>query len=115
MANVHLPAPRASSLRPETMKILIIGAGVAGLSIGWRLAEAGAEVEILERGLAGQGATWASAGMIAPGAELGAEDNPVAAFAQAARANWPSFAAELEAASGMSLGYRESGSLLVAE
>jgi glycine oxidase len=43
------------------MKILIIGAGVAGLSIAWRLAQAGAEVEVLERGLAGRGATWASA------------------------------------------------------
>jgi glycine oxidase len=97
------------------MKILIIGAGVAGLSIGWRLAQAGAEVDILERGLAGRGATWASAGMIAPGAELGAETHAMAAFARRARGNWPSFAAELERASGMSVRYRESGSLLVAE
>ena len=43
------------------MKILIVGAGVAGLAVGWRLAKAGIAVEILERGLAGRGATWASA------------------------------------------------------
>jgi glycine oxidase len=97
------------------MRILIIGAGVAGLSIGWRLAQAGADVEILERGLAGRGATWASAGMIAPGAELGAETTAMAAFADGARTRWPSFAAELEAASGMFVHYRQSGSLLVAE
>ena len=97
------------------MKILIIGAGVAGLSVGWRLAQAGAEVDVLERRLAGRGATWASAGMIAPGAELGAETHAMAAFARRARENWPSFAAELEGASGMSIRYRESGSLLVAE
>src|SRR3954451_11569648 len=97
------------------MKILIVGAGVAGLSIGWRLAEAGAEVEILERGLAGRGATWASAGMIAPGAELGEEATAMAAFAHRARENWPTFAAELQAASEMSVAYRECGSLLVAE
>ena len=66
------------------MKILIIGAGVAGLSIGWRLAQAGVEVDILERGIAGRGATWASAGMIAPGAELGTETNAVADFARRA-------------------------------
>ncbi len=50
------------------MKIVIAGAGVAGLAIGWSLAKAGASVEIVERGLAGHGATWASAGMLAPGA-----------------------------------------------
>ena len=60
------------------MKILIAGAGVAGLAIGWRLASAGVEVEILERGLAGRGATWASAGMIAAGAELGPEKTAIA-------------------------------------
>jgi len=38
----------------------------------------------------------------------------MAAFAHRARADWPSFAAELEAASGMSVSYRECGSLLVA-
>ena len=47
------------------MKIVIIGAGVAGLSIGWRLQQAGASVTVLERAQPGRGATWASAGMIA--------------------------------------------------
>lgn len=39
------------------MNIVIIGAGVAGLSIGWRLLQAGAQVTILERGQAASGAT----------------------------------------------------------
>ena len=52
------------------MNIVVIGAGVAGLAIGWRLAEAGQEVVILERGQPGRGATWASAGMLAVTAEL---------------------------------------------
>jgi len=47
------------------MKIVIIGAGVAGLAIGWRLAEAGQDVTILERAQPGTGATWAAAGMLA--------------------------------------------------
>ena len=51
------------------MKIVIIGAGVAGLAIGWRLAEAGQEVTVLERTQPGPGATWASAGMLAVTAE----------------------------------------------
>jgi glycine oxidase len=96
------------------MKVLIVGAGVAGLATGWRLAQAGASVEIFDRGLAGHGATWASAGMLAPGAELGPDASPLARFAHESRAAWPAFAADLEAASGVELGYREDGSLLVA-
>jgi glycine oxidase len=97
------------------MKILIVGAGVAGLAIGWRLSEAGMDVEILERGIAGRGATWASAGMISPGAELGRESGKMAVFARKARALWPDFAKELEEVSGHSISYAETGSLLVAE
>ena len=52
------------------MKIVVIGAGVAGLAIGWRLAEAGQEVVVLARGQPGRGAAWASAGMLAVTAEL---------------------------------------------
>jgi len=96
------------------MKVLIVGAGVAGLAVGWRLASAGIPVEILERGLAGRGATWASAGMIASGAELGTEKNAVAHFAHEARAKWPRFAQDLEAASGRRIDYRETGSLMAA-
>ena len=97
------------------MKVLIVGAGVAGLAVGWRLATAGIAVEILERGLAGRGATWASAGMIASGAELGTEKNPTAQFAREARAKWPGFARDLEAAGGCRIDYREIGSLRVAQ
>ena len=97
------------------MKVLIVGAGVAGLAVGWRLANAGVAIEILERGLAGRGATWASAGMIAPGAELGPEKSAMAQFAREARAKWPRFAQELEAASGACIDYRKTGSLMVAE
>lgn len=97
------------------MKILIVGAGVAGLAIGWRLAQAGADIEVLERGRAGQGATWAAAGMLAPGAEIGAEPGPLAQFARESRNAWPSFAAELESASGCDIGFRQDGSLVVAD
>ncbi|HEV7821011.1 MAG TPA: glycine oxidase ThiO, partial [Burkholderiales bacterium] len=97
------------------MKVLIVGAGVAGLAIGWRLAERGVDVEIFERGVAGRGATWASAGMIAPGAEQVHETDAISQFAKDARMQWPAFARELETASGRSISYREAGSLIVAE
>jgi glycine oxidase len=97
------------------MKLLVVGAGIAGLAIAWRLADRGVTVEIVERGVAGRGATWASAGMIAPGAELGRDSSAMAQLARRARAKWPSFAAQLERASGQSIAYLESGSLVVAQ
>lgn len=96
------------------MKVIIVGAGIAGMAIGWRLAQAGATVDLYDRGLAGRGATWAAAGMIAPGAELKDESEEFAAFARRSRNAWPSFAAELEAESGCKIGYEEPGSLILA-
>ena len=96
------------------MNVVIIGAGVAGLGIGWRLLQAGCRVTILERAQPAAGASWAAAGMLAVTAEL--EDAADAERALALRANalWPGFAAELEAASGRSVFLSRVGALLLA-
>ena len=96
------------------MKIVIIGAGVAGLSIGWRLAQKGASVIVLDRAQPGRGATWAAAGMIAATAETGEAETPETELAHRARSLWPDFAREIETASGLRIGYVQNGSLLVA-
>ena len=96
------------------MKIVVIGAGVAGLSIGWRLAQAGAQVTMLERAQPGRGATWASAGMIAATAEIEKSDTPLARFARHSALLWPHFAREIEEASGLDIGYRVDGTLIAA-
>lgn len=96
------------------MKIVVIGAGVAGLSIGWRLAETGAEVVVLERAQPGRGATWAAGGMIAATAEHTDKAMPDAEFAARSAALWPDFAKAIEEKSGHSIAYRRDGSLLVA-
>src|SRR5437660_9386793 len=58
---------------------IIIGGGIIGLSIGWRLLREGAEqVQIFEAGEAGRsGAAWVAAGMLSPRAEAGFEDMDV--------------------------------------
>lgn len=96
------------------MKVVVIGAGVAGLAIGWRLARAGASVVVLERAQPGRGATWAAAGMIAATAEPEEAGTPQARLAERARALWPKFAYAIEDASGIALGYRRCGALMVA-
>jgi glycine oxidase len=96
------------------VRVVIIGAGVAGLSIGWRLCQSGAEVTILERAQAAQAATWAAAGMIAVAGEIGSTQTPEAEFARYSSSLWPDFAKELEAGSGREISYQRSGALIVA-
>jgi glycine oxidase len=51
------------------LKAIIIGGGIIGCSVAWRLAADGVIATVLERGRVGQEASWAAAGMIAPQAE----------------------------------------------
>ncbi|MGH7925848.1 MAG: FAD-dependent oxidoreductase, partial [Candidatus Binatus sp.] len=44
------------------MKALIIGGGIIGSSIAWRLASDGVDVTVFERGRLGLEASWAAAG-----------------------------------------------------
>ncbi|HVW74950.1 MAG TPA: glycine oxidase ThiO [Rhizomicrobium sp.] len=96
------------------MNIVIIGAGVAGLSIGWRLLQAGCKVTILERSQPAMGASWAAAGMLAVTAELEDAAEPERQLAMRAHALWPAFAEELEEISGRAIHLSASGSLLLA-
>ena len=96
------------------MKVIIAGGGIAGLAIAWRLSCQNVTVEVVERGICGRGASWAAAGMLAPGGELAGESDDVAKLAHESRALWPKFAAEAERASGHRVGFRQTGSLLLA-
>ena len=60
----------------ESKPHIIIGGGIIGLSIGWRLLREGSErVIIFETGEAGRSsAAWVAAGMLSPRAEAGFED-----------------------------------------
>ncbi|MBN2679395.1 glycine oxidase ThiO [Acidithiobacillus montserratensis] len=46
--------------------IILVGAGIMGLLAAMRLAEAGFEVRIVDRGQAGQEASWAGGGILSP-------------------------------------------------
>jgi glycine oxidase len=53
---------------------IVIGAGIIGASIAWKLARAGLRVSILDAGTMGAEASWAGAGMLAPGGEVETRD-----------------------------------------
>jgi len=97
--------------RPKTV---VIGAGVIGLGIAWRLAQAGCAVSVFDRGEAGHGASWAAAGMLAAAVETEPGEEPLLPLALESQRLWPDFARELEAASGISVNYRDEGTLVVA-
>src|SRR5580700_639618 len=61
---------------PDSKPHIVIGGGIMGLAIGWRLLHEGAErVVIFEAGDAVRsGAAWVAAGMLSPRAEAGFED-----------------------------------------
>lgn len=96
------------------MKVVVIGAGIAGLAIGWRLAQAGVEVTVLERAQAASGATWAAAGMIGLIAEQMDAQPAEIKFSLYANGLWPDFAKQVEAESGRNIAYSRSGALMLA-
>ena len=101
----------STSPRPS---VGIIGAGVCGLGIGWRLAAAGCRVDVFDRAEPGRGASWAAAGMLAARAEAEPGEETLLALDLESQRLWPGFAAELAGASGISVDYRGEGTLIVA-
>jgi D-amino-acid dehydrogenase len=47
-------------------RVIVVGAGMVGLSCAWALQDYGAEVEVLDRGTAGAGSSWGNAGYLSP-------------------------------------------------
>lgn len=91
----------------------MLGGGIIGLSIAWRLSGAGASVAVLDDAPA-SGATRAAAGMLAPVTEAHYGEEDLAALNLASASCWPGFAEELEAVSGQPCGYLDTGTLSVA-
>jgi glycine oxidase len=98
--------------RPDD--VLVLGAGLAGLTVGWELAAAGCRVRILDREAPGQATSRVAAGMLAPVTEAEPDDPQQLALGRAALARWPGYAAELEAASGIVVPLRRRPTLAVA-
>jgi glycine oxidase len=94
--------------------IAIIGGGICGLAIGWRLRQAGVEATIFERGEAGMEGSWAAAGMLAPRSEAEHAEEALLPLALESLGMWRGFAAELEAETGIDVDYRDHGTMIVA-
>src|SRR5258706_15869660 len=93
---------------------MVIGAGVVGLGIAWGLAKPGCQVTVYDRAEAEHGATWAAAGMLAAAVETEPGEEPLLPLALESQRLWPDFAREVEKASGLSVNYRDEGTMVVA-
>ena len=95
------------------MDVAVIGGGVIGLGIAWRAALSGLSVLLADPD-PGSGASHVAAGMLAPVGEAHFGEQRLLALNLASWRRYPTFCAELEAASGLAVGFRSSGTLMVA-
>lgn len=93
--------------------IVIVGGGICGLGIGWRLVKAGRAVTVIDRAEATRAATWAAAGMLAPQAEAEHAEEALLPLAMESCRLWQEFADELHRESGIDVDYRTEGTLVV--
>src|ERR1019366_9278970 len=110
---------RASiTLMPENhpVDVVVVGGGIIGLSLAWRLCERGMSVTVLERDEAGGATSRVAAGMLAPVTEVefGEAGRRVLELGLRSARMWPRFAAQLTEASGMEVALLQTSTLLLA-
>lgn len=88
--------------------VIVIGGGVIGCGITYELAKRGVKTLLLERDQIGSGASYASAGMLAPLSDSD-EEEPVKDLGARAFRMYPHFIHEIEEAGGMSVECMPSG------
>ncbi len=92
---------------------IVIGAGIIGLATAQRLlAQGGAAVTVLERGLAGQESSWAGGGILSPLCPWNYLDE-VTRLTTYGAALFPAWAASLHEATGIDPEYEVSGMLVL--
>jgi glycine oxidase len=93
----------------KSWDVVIIGAGIIGLSVAVELRRAGMSVMLLERHQPAHEASWAAGGMLAD-REIG--DHPLLRhMAQASAAMYPAFVQRLQDESGINVDLREQGTI----
>ncbi len=90
--------------------VAVIGGGIIGLSVAWRLAQQGFEVSVFDKASIGGEASWAGAGMLSPGGEVD-KNTQLASLALESRAMYSPFVRELESASNTAIDYQDCGAL----
>lgn len=92
--------------------VIVIGGGVIGCTIAWKLAQRGLRVTLLERGRIGCEASRAAAGMLSPQGE-NQTPGPFFDLCMRSRSMYRQFAEELTDTSGVDVEYKDEGTLFI--
>ncbi len=96
-----------------TSDVVIVGGGVIGLSVAYRLACEGVGVTLLDRRELGREASWAGAGLLPANSER-LRSNPAVDLRSWSAVLYPQWTAALLEATGIDNGYRRTGGVDVA-
>jgi glycine oxidase len=96
----------------EHADVVVVGAGLIGSSIAWRLAQRGKRVVLLDKGEPGTEASWAAAGVLIPTA--GETVTQLYQLYRASHAAYPAFVDEVRDATGSQVEFRQCGQLVLA-
>src|SRR5437588_3797853 len=112
ITNIHKESRRGENQVKCSADVLIVGGGIIGCSIAYFLRKQGAEVIVLEKGDIGAQASSAAAGLLAPIRPLCQHDR-FKSLQLAGLTRFSSFVPELEAMSGVTIGYEQTGTMRV--
>jgi glycine oxidase len=93
--------------------VIVVGGGIIGGSIAWRLAQHGLRIVMFEAGAFGGEASSAGAGMLIPGGEI-QERSLWSMRGIESRRLYPAFVSELQAEADLCIDYRECGAVELA-
>jgi glycine oxidase len=94
----------------DSSGVIIIGGGIIGLSLAYRIASQNRRVVVLDRQAPGLEASWAAAGMLSAAPET-SDDLALVPLAKKSFALYPEFVAAIEENSGKPANFRRDGAL----
>lgn len=114
--------PGSVTIRPTDTRdggVVVVGGGLIGRVTAWRAAQQGLDVTLVEpdpvdEATGARAASTVAAGMLTPATEAVFGEEPLMELGIRSAAMYADFVAEVEEAAGMSVGYRTTGTLLVA-
>ncbi|MFE1401208.1 glycine oxidase ThiO [Nocardiopsis dassonvillei] len=109
---VEATAVRTSN-DPHRDRVVVVGGGLVGRVTAWRAAQRGLSVTLVESDPA-RAASTVAAGMLTPATEAAFGEEPLMELGIRSARMYADFVAELEEASGLDVGHRATGTLLVA-
>lgn len=100
-------------MTPARPRVVVVGGGVIGCAVAWRLARRGCPAVLLETDQPGHHASSAAAGMLSPLKEA-EHPGPFLQLGLRSLDRYPAFVEAIEGASGLGVAYRQDGRLDIA-